>query len=87
MTFNLTPQPPLVPLVPPFRSPFRPPSKGGDQMLFRFWFHGGDQMLLRFLFHGRIQSLSPCRREVWREVFQIPYALNSPQSTLRDELQ
>jgi len=21
---------------------------------------------------GRTQSLSPCRREVWREVFQIP---------------
>jgi len=21
---------------------------------------------------GRIQSLSPCRREVWREVFHIP---------------
>jgi len=30
--------------------------------------------MLRFFLHGRgrIQSLSPCRREVWREVFQIP---------------
>jgi len=44
--------------------PFRSPSslkKGGkptDASLFVPW--------------GRIQSLSPCRREVWREVFQIP---------------
>ena len=107
----------------PFRSPSRPPSKGGDQRMREllvpwgrpkdagafgsmgetkgcgsFFFHGGSQRMRELFFpwgkpedagaffskgkasgcfaffarKGRIQSLSPCRREVWREVFQIP---------------
>jgi hypothetical protein len=43
-------------------TPLIPPARGEEKGCESFFWH----------VRGRIQSLSPCRREVWREVFQIP---------------